>query len=256
MQFDVKMPFDSCTIVLVNNIANCVLMLFVNWGELLFKEWKSQKYASCDSAFHHFFHFSRFSTCLTFFHYDCIFHVSLWLFHCFVDFLSWKPLCYGFCFVFFFLCVPSVLFSFVLLSIPPTLNFCVTSLRTRLHPWFLLSLAPFTYITPLSALKDVAIPSPPPTSLTRATTDRLMPGSRGGVGPTPSAPRDVVASLVSTRFIKLTWRLPAEPHGDDVTYSVFYSLEGNNRQGIYIYTTVLKFGVSKKLILFSSDSLN
>ncbi|XP_026124317.1 neogenin 1a isoform X10 [Carassius auratus] len=80
--------------------------------------------------------------------------------------------------------------------------------------------------------QDVAIPSPPPTSLTRATTDRLIPGSRGGAGPTPSAPRDVVASLVSTRFIKLTWRLPAEPHGDDVTYSVYYSLEGNNRERI------------------------
>ncbi|XP_048041537.1 neogenin 1a isoform X3 [Megalobrama amblycephala] len=78
--------------------------------------------------------------------------------------------------------------------------------------------------------QDVAIPSPPPTSLTRATTDHLMPGSRGGAGPTPSAPRDVVASLVSTRFIKLTWRLPAEPHGDDVTYSVYYSLEGTNRE--------------------------
>uniref|UniRef100_A0A672QXT0 Neogenin 1a n=1 Tax=Sinocyclocheilus grahami TaxID=75366 RepID=A0A672QXT0_SINGR len=80
--------------------------------------------------------------------------------------------------------------------------------------------------------QDVAIPSPPPTSLTHATTDRLMPGSRGGAGPTPSAPRDVVASLVSTRFIKLTWRLPAEPHGDDVTYSVYYSLEDNNRERI------------------------
>ncbi|XP_026071666.1 neogenin-like isoform X7 [Carassius auratus] len=80
--------------------------------------------------------------------------------------------------------------------------------------------------------QDVAIPFPPPTSLTRATTDRLMPGSRGGAGTTPSAPRDVVASLVSTRFIKLTWRLPAEPHGDEVTYSVFYSLEGNNRERI------------------------
>uniref|UniRef100_A0A8C1ZBP9 Neogenin n=1 Tax=Cyprinus carpio TaxID=7962 RepID=A0A8C1ZBP9_CYPCA len=60
----------------------------------------------------------------------------------------------------------------------------------------------------------------------------LDQGSRGGAGPTPSAPRDVVASLVSTRFIKLTWRLPAEPHGDDVTYSVYYSLEGNNRERI------------------------
>uniref|UniRef100_A0A9J8AM66 Neogenin 1 n=1 Tax=Cyprinus carpio carpio TaxID=630221 RepID=A0A9J8AM66_CYPCA len=50
--------------------------------------------------------------------------------------------------------------------------------------------------------------------------------------PTPSAPRDVVASLVSTRFIKLTWRLPAEPHGENITYSVFYSLEGTNRERV------------------------
>uniref|UniRef100_A0A672LB65 Neogenin-like n=1 Tax=Sinocyclocheilus grahami TaxID=75366 RepID=A0A672LB65_SINGR len=55
---------------------------------------------------------------------------------------------------------------------------------------------------------------------------------QGSAGPTPSAPRDIVASLVSTRFIKLTWRLPAEPHGDDVTYSVYYSLDGNNRERI------------------------
>ncbi|XP_056614326.1 neogenin 1a isoform X3 [Triplophysa dalaica] len=77
---------------------------------------------------------------------------------------------------------------------------------------------------------DVSIPTSPPTSLTRSTTDHLMPGSRSSAGPTPTAPRDVVASLVSTRFIKLTWRLPAEPHGDDVTYSVYYSLEGTNRE--------------------------
>ncbi|XP_073798601.1 neogenin isoform X7 [Danio rerio] len=51
-------------------------------------------------------------------------------------------------------------------------------------------------------------------------------------GPTPSAPRDVVASLVSTRFIKLTWRLPAEPHGENITYSVFYSLDGTNRERV------------------------
>uniref|UniRef100_A0A3P8VK11 Neogenin 1b n=1 Tax=Cynoglossus semilaevis TaxID=244447 RepID=A0A3P8VK11_CYNSE len=51
-------------------------------------------------------------------------------------------------------------------------------------------------------------------------------------GPTPSAPRDVVASLVSTRFIKLTWRQPAEPHGDELTYSVFYSLEGTSRERV------------------------
>ncbi|KAG7482809.1 neogenin isoform X9 [Solea senegalensis] len=57
-------------------------------------------------------------------------------------------------------------------------------------------------------------------------------GIAGPAGPTPSAPRDVVASLVSTRFIKLTWRQPAEPHGDDLTYSVFYSQEGISRERV------------------------
>ncbi|XP_047435893.1 neogenin 1a isoform X11 [Mugil cephalus] len=82
---------------------------------------------------------------------------------------------------------------------------------------------------------DVALPSFPPPSLTPNTTDHVTPGS-GGVasppGPTPSGPRDVVASLVSTRFIKLTWRPPAEPHGDELTYSVFYSQEGTSRERV------------------------
>ncbi|XP_060138945.1 neogenin isoform X3 [Zootoca vivipara] len=52
-------------------------------------------------------------------------------------------------------------------------------------------------------------------------------------GPLPSAPRDVVASLVSTRFIKLTWRTPAsDPHGDNLTYSVFYTKETVNRERV------------------------
>ncbi|XP_060115763.1 neogenin isoform X4 [Heteronotia binoei] len=77
---------------------------------------------------------------------------------------------------------------------------------------------------------DVAIPTLPPTSLTSATTDHLAPAT---TGPLPSAPRDVVASLVSTRFIKLTWRAPAsDPHGDNLTYSVFYTKEAVNRERI------------------------
>uniref|UniRef100_A0A3Q0S3T1 Neogenin 1 n=1 Tax=Amphilophus citrinellus TaxID=61819 RepID=A0A3Q0S3T1_AMPCI len=82
---------------------------------------------------------------------------------------------------------------------------------------------------------DVTLPSFPPPSLTPNTTDHVTPGSRGvgsPAGPTPSAPRDVVASLVSTRFIKLTWRPPAEPHGDELTYSVFYSQEGTSRERV------------------------
>ncbi|XP_062944997.1 neogenin isoform X5 [Cynocephalus volans] len=77
---------------------------------------------------------------------------------------------------------------------------------------------------------DVAIPTLPPTSLTSATTDHLAPAT---TGPLPSAPRDVVASLVSTRFIKLTWRTPAsDPHGDNLTYSVFYTKEGTARERV------------------------
>ncbi|XP_029353423.1 neogenin 1a isoform X4 [Echeneis naucrates] len=64
----------------------------------------------------------------------------------------------------------------------------------------------------------------------------ILDHGSGGVaspsGPTPSAPRDVVASLVSTRFIKLTWRPPAEPHGDELTYSVFYSQDGTSRERV------------------------
>ncbi|XP_007439920.1 neogenin [Python bivittatus] len=77
---------------------------------------------------------------------------------------------------------------------------------------------------------DVAIPTLPPTSLTSATTDHLAPATSG---PLPSAPRDVVASLVSTRFIKLTWRTPAsDPQGDNLTYSVFYTKEMSNRERV------------------------
>ncbi|XP_043084413.1 neogenin isoform X2 [Puntigrus tetrazona] len=78
---------------------------------------------------------------------------------------------------------------------------------------------------------DVALPSAVP-SLTDATTDRVASSPAERSGPPPSAPRDVVASLVSTRFIKLTWRLPAEPHGENITYSVFYGLEGTNRERV------------------------
>ncbi|KAI2648624.1 hypothetical protein H4Q32_018773 [Labeo rohita] len=78
---------------------------------------------------------------------------------------------------------------------------------------------------------NVALPSAVP-SLTDATTDHVASSPAERNGPTPSAPRDVVASLVSTRFIKLTWRLPAEPHGENITYSVFYSLEGTNRERV------------------------
>eukprot|EP00063_Salmo_salar_P057063 XP_014031898.1 PREDICTED: neogenin-like [Salmo salar] len=109
-------------------------------------------------------------------------------------------------------------------SLPP-LSRCLL----HLHP-------PHPYSSPPHpTLKDVALPTPPLPSLTPDTTDHVTPGSRGvanPTGPTPSAPRDVVASLVSTRFIKLTWRPPAEPNGEDLTYSVYFNQEGTNRERI------------------------
>ncbi|XP_069621732.1 neogenin isoform X3 [Ranitomeya imitator] len=75
----------------------------------------------------------------------------------------------------------------------------------------------------------VTVPTSPVPSLTRATAHHVAatPG-----GPLPSSPRDVVASLVSTRFIKLTWRVPADAHGDNLTYQVYYSKEGMNRERV------------------------
>ncbi|XP_076847040.1 neogenin-like, partial [Brachyhypopomus gauderio] len=79
---------------------------------------------------------------------------------------------------------------------------------------------------------DVALPTSAVPSLTSATTDHVASGQGERTGPAPTAPRDLMASLVSTRFIKLTWRLPAEVHGENLTYSVFYSLDGSSRERV------------------------
>ncbi|KAM9262175.1 netrin receptor DCC [Morus bassanus] len=46
----------------------------------------------------------------------------------------------------------------------------------------------------------------------------------------PSAPRDVVPVLVSSRFVRLSWRPPAEVRGNVQTYTVFFSRDGVNRE--------------------------
>uniref|UniRef100_UPI00398F0AB8 neogenin-like isoform X4 n=1 Tax=Pristiophorus japonicus TaxID=55135 RepID=UPI00398F0AB8 len=76
---------------------------------------------------------------------------------------------------------------------------------------------------------DVPIPTFSPTSLTSATADHLAAATAGLL---PSAPRDVVALLVSTRFIKLTWRPPAEPNAEILAYSVYYARDGANRERV------------------------
>ncbi|XP_031433341.2 netrin receptor DCC [Clupea harengus] len=49
-------------------------------------------------------------------------------------------------------------------------------------------------------------------------------------GALPSAPRDVVPVLVSSRSVRLSWRPPMEARGNVHTYGVYYSQEGINRE--------------------------
>ncbi|XP_075788767.1 netrin receptor DCC isoform X2 [Pelodiscus sinensis] len=46
----------------------------------------------------------------------------------------------------------------------------------------------------------------------------------------PSAPRDVVPVLVSSRFVRLSWRPPAEVKGNILAYTVYFSRENVNRE--------------------------
>uniref|UniRef100_A0A8C7FUQ8 DCC netrin 1 receptor n=1 Tax=Oncorhynchus kisutch TaxID=8019 RepID=A0A8C7FUQ8_ONCKI len=46
----------------------------------------------------------------------------------------------------------------------------------------------------------------------------------------PSAPRDVVPVLVSSRFVRLSWRPPQETRGTVQTYGIYYSQDTVNRE--------------------------
>uniref|UniRef100_A0AAQ6AC83 DCC netrin 1 receptor n=1 Tax=Amphiprion ocellaris TaxID=80972 RepID=A0AAQ6AC83_AMPOC len=57
------------------------------------------------------------------------------------------------------------------------------------------------------------------------------PGTAGGSGVAlPSAPRDLVPVLVSSRFVRLSWRPPEEAGGAVQTYGVYYSQDGVERE--------------------------
>ncbi|XP_014665136.1 PREDICTED: neogenin-like [Priapulus caudatus] len=62
----------------------------------------------------------------------------------------------------------------------------------------------------------------------------VIPGSR----PVPSAPRDLSAVVLSSRFVKLTWRVPTNTYGPVLTYSVFYRQEGSDRERVHNVTDV------------------
>ncbi|NXI43144.1 DCC protein, partial [Galbula dea] len=67
----------------------------------------------------------------------------------------------------------------------------------------------------------------PPNSLTDSSpSPPAIPSS----SVLPSAPRDVLPVLVSSRFVRLSWRPPAEARGSLQTYTVFFSRDGINRE--------------------------
>ncbi|NXD81474.1 DCC protein, partial [Halcyon senegalensis] len=84
-------------------------------------------------------------------------------------------------------------------------------------------------IIPEPAVATTALPTTPvpPASLTDSSpSPPAVPSS----SVLPSAPRDVVPVLVSSRFVRLSWRPPAEARGSVQTYTVFFSRDGVNRE--------------------------
>uniref|UniRef100_A0A8C4Q661 Cell adhesion molecule-related/down-regulated by oncogenes n=1 Tax=Eptatretus burgeri TaxID=7764 RepID=A0A8C4Q661_EPTBU len=77
------------------------------------------------------------------------------------------------------------------------------------------------------------LPAPHPSSLLIPNpSDWAAGGQELADGPVPSMPRDLVATLVSTRFIRLRWRAPAEQQGDALTYAVSYVNDGGHRERV------------------------
>ncbi len=76
-------------------------------------------------------------------------------------------------------------------------------------------------------------PQPQPGSDDGAAPESSQPdsfmtdGSDGSL--LPSAPRDVEALIVSSRFVTLRWKEPVRTNGPVIGYSVFYRQEGSER---------------------------
>ncbi|XP_061603141.1 netrin receptor DCC isoform X2 [Phyllopteryx taeniolatus] len=78
------------------------------------------------------------------------------------------------------------------------------------------------------------LPRPPPapsgTPLTYSSSSDPPPVSPSPGVALPSAPRDLVPVLVSSRFVRLSWRPPEETGGSIQTYGVYYSKDGFERE--------------------------
>lgn len=72
-------------------------------------------------------------------------------------------------------------------------------------------------------------PAPSGTPLTYSSSSDPPPVSPSPGVALPSAPRDLVPVLVSSRFVRLSWRPPEETGGAVQTYGIYYSQDGVER---------------------------
>lgn len=103
---------------------------------------------------------------------------------------------------------------------PPPCLLCISS------PWNLAEPPPSQNV---SALTTPLPSSPSGTPLTYSSSSDPPPVSPSPGAALPSAPRDLVPVLVSSRFVRLSWRPPEETGGGVQTYGIYYSQDGVER---------------------------
>ncbi|XP_077354221.1 netrin receptor DCC isoform X1 [Festucalex cinctus] len=84
--------------------------------------------------------------------------------------------------------------------------------------------------TPPPPRPPPAPPAPSGTPLTYSSSSDPPPVSPSPGVALPSAPRDLVPVLVSSRFVRLSWRPPEDTGGSIQTYGVYYSQDGIERE--------------------------
>lgn len=145
------------------------------------------------------------------------------------------------CHVFF---LPVIFFTTFLLSclftsffvpyllLSSVLDFC-SCLTPFPSPSSLLSLLSFEW-TVITETMHTSLPPFPPhapsgTPLTYSSSSDPPPVSPSPGVALPSAPRDLVPVIVSSRFVRLSWRPPEETRGAVQTYGIYYSQDGVER---------------------------
>lgn len=116
--------------------------------------------------------------------------------------------------------LPHLYFTFWLSSIlvpasPPPLNELLTG-------------ATATQYRPIHSASIRPPPAPSDAPLTYSYSDPPPVSPSPGVA-LPSAPRDLVPVLVSSHFVRLSWRPPEKTGGAVQTYGVYYSQDGTER---------------------------